>query len=183
MLWAHKGRRLVPLFVPAVEVCGHGFAQFGVRVYCDEHLDRGALGERGMYLCGHVVIVHADDGLDACPVVAIHDVVGGKHVGGGYGHGSYLAQRQHGEPPLVVALEYQHHHVAPSYAQALQITRCLVGLLLELGKGKSFLFTPLAGPEQRQLVGSLFGPCVHYVVSKVEVLLGLELQVLLKVFL
>ena len=162
---------------------GHGLALLAEGVDGHEHLHRGAVGHGGEYLAGDVLVVGADDGLDAGPLVAVYDVVLGEHVGGGYGHGAQLVEGEHAEPPLVVPLEDEHHLVAMAYAEALEVGGGAVGLVFQLREGGSHFLAPLAGPEEGELVGVLLCPRVHHVVGEVEVLGYLEVQVSLVVLL
>ena len=183
VLGADEAGCLGPLLPPVVESLGHGLALLAEGVDGHEHLHRGAVGHGGEYLAGDVLVVGADDGLDAGPLVAVYDVVLGEHVGGGYGHGAQLVEGEHAEPPLVVPLEDEHHLVAMAYAEALEVGGGAVGLVFQLREGGSHLLAPLAGPEEGELVGVLLCPRVHHVVGEVEVLGYLEVQVSLVVLL
>ena len=100
-------------------------------------------------------------------------------MGGGNGHGTQLVQGEHGDPPLQTALQNEHHHIAMTDAQLLQVDCCLVAALLQVGESQANFLAFVVGPKQCQLVGLFFSPCIHYVVSKIKVLWNDEFQVLL----
>ena len=89
--WAFIPRSLLPLSVPVMEARSNGFPGLSVGVYCHEHLHCWALVHGSEYLRGNIFIVDAHYSLDACAVVAVDDVVLGKHVCSRYCHGSNLA--------------------------------------------------------------------------------------------
>jgi len=178
-----KGRCLGPLFVPVVKPLRHLMAPLCLRVHRDERLHGRAVGHGLGDLCRDIFVVATDDGLDACPPVAIGDVSRGEHVGGGNGDGTQFAQCHHRQPPLIVSLEDKHHLVAVPDAKALKVCRDAVGLLFELPEGGDDLLAALAGPYHAHLVGVLLCPSVHHVVGEVEMLGYLILQVLLELLL
>ena len=102
----------------------------------------------------------------------------GEHVGGRNHDGTNLTKGQHHNPPLVATLQDQHHGIALANAERLQIGCSLVALLFQLFIGGTYLLALVVSPEQCQFLGRFLGPCVHHVVSKVEVLGDDELQVL-----
>ena len=108
MLRTDELRSLFPFALPVVESLGNGFAVVGdgnQRVNC-RTLRHGQLD-----LFGDVGIIHTDDGLHRGTGIAIHDVVLGQHVGGRDDDGTDLMQGEHDHPPLVTALQNQHHRV------------------------------------------------------------------------
>jgi hypothetical protein len=87
------------------------------------------------------------------------------------------------EPELVATLQDEHHHVAVANAQALEIAGRHVGIALHVGKRKLAVLALVVGPKQSGFVG-LFGcPGVYNIVSEVEVIGYINLQVLYKVLL
>ena len=141
-------------------------------------LHRGTLGHRQLYLADHVGVVDADDGLHRGTGVAVYDVFLRQHVGSRNHDGANLAQGEHYHPPLVAALQNEHHGVVLADAERHQVRRSLVRLLLQLGKRRAYLLALVVGPQQGQPVGLFLGPLVHHVVGEVEVLGDNELQVL-----
>ena len=135
---------LAPLRGPVVPGQGAGLrllcavAAVGA-AHLDEYLQRGALVDGGLYLADDIVVIGADNGLDRCARVAVDDVVLREHVCGGNGHGAYLAQCEHAEPPLVVSLQDEHDRVVLPYAQRQEVAGGLVGLLLQLAKRRAYL--------------------------------------------
>ena len=89
-----------------------------------------------------------------------------------------LVQRQNREPELVAALEDQHHHIALSDAEALEIRGRAVAFALDVGKGEPDFGALVVGPQQRLLAGLLGGVCVHHVVAEIEILRNPYVQVL-----
>ena len=86
------------------------------RPHADEYINSGTVGHGGLYLTDDILLAHADNGFHRRAVVAVDDVFFGQHVGGGDGHGTYLAEGKHGDPPLQAALQDEHHHVTMSDA-------------------------------------------------------------------
>ena len=91
MLRTAEGRSLWPLIVPAMETIRNRCALLSIGVYCYEHLYRRTLVHRSENLRRYIFVVHTDDSLYACTVVAINDVVLGEHVGGWNSHSTNLA--------------------------------------------------------------------------------------------
>ena len=91
MLRTTEDRSLRPLIVPAMEAIRNRCALLSIRVYCYEYLYRRTLVHRSDNLRCNIFVVHADDSLHACTVVAINDVVLGEHVGGRNSHSTNLA--------------------------------------------------------------------------------------------
>ena len=172
----HKSGCIGYLAMPVVETFGNN------RTYGDERLERGTLGHCLLYLAEHILLAYADDGFHAGALVAIDNVVLGQHVCGGYDHGAELVESEHRDPPLVAALEDEHHHVAMSDAELSEIGCGLVALALQVGKRREHLGALVVGPDERHLVGLLLGPDVHHVVGKIEVLGNDELQMFVIVF-
>ena len=101
----------------------------------------------------------------------------GEHVGGRDCHRTELMQGKHSEPELIAALEDKHHHIPPTYAELTEISRCTVGLLLDICKGETDALALVIGPEQRLLFGFLRCPGIHHVVGKVKMFGDDKLQV------
>ena len=57
-----------------------------------------------------------------------------------------LVESHNREPKLVVALEYQHHHVAASDTERLEERCRAVALALDVGKCELYLLSPVVGP-------------------------------------
>ncbi len=66
--------------------------------------------------------------------------------GGRDGYGTELVKSEHGEPPLVVTLQDEHHLVIVTDAQALEVSGSLVALLLEVLICELDFLTTFAGP-------------------------------------
>ena len=180
----HKGgalefRGLLPFLLPVVPAAGNLGLVFRQAV-ADGHefLHRRTFGHGGLHLTHHVVVVNADNGLDAGPGVSVNNVVLGQHVGGRNHHRTNLMQGQHYHPPFVAPLQDEHHGVVLADADALQVRGGLVGLLFQLTETCAYLFAFVVGPEQCQLVGVCLGPFIHHVVGKIEILRDDEFQVL-----
>ena len=82
-----------------------------------------------------------------------------------------------------MALQDQHHLIAPADAELHVIGRHLIGLPLQVTEGGTHLLTPLTGPQQGQLVGPLLCPSIHDIVGKIEILGYDKLQMFLEILL
>ena len=123
-------------------------------------------------------LARRDDGLDPGRIAAVDNVLFGQQVGRRDHHRAQLVQRQNREPELVAALEDQHHHIALSDAEALEIRGRAVAFALDVGKGEPDFGALVVGPQQRLLAGLLGGVCVHHVVAEIEILRNPYVQVL-----
>ena len=175
--------RLLPFLAPIVESFGHGLRLLRQRIDGHQHFDGRTFGHGGLHLAGHIFVIDAQDGFHAGPLVSIYDVVLGEHVGRGDGHGPQFVQRQHGQPPLIVAFQDEHHLVAVADTQALVVGCGLVGLLFQLLERETEFLAMLVGPQECRFVGRFFSPCVDDVVGEVEVFGNDELEMLPVVFL
>ena len=124
----------------------------------------------------HDVVAYGNDGFDVGRLAAVDDVFCRQQMGGGNGGGSDFVERDDGEPELVAALQYEHHHVATANAERCEKRCRLVTLALDVGKRELYLLALLVGPEQGGLVGAC--PFVDYVVAEVEILWHVDLEVL-----
>ena len=104
----HEGGSLDNLCLVITEAFGNGLAMVGDG---DVLCHRGTLVLSRLYLADYVGVIHTDDGLDARTCIPIDNVVLGEHVGGWNDDCANLAEGQHHNPPLIAALEYQHHGV------------------------------------------------------------------------
>ena len=68
-------------------------------------------------------------------------------------------------------------------AQALEVRCRTVGLLLQFGVSVLVVLSAVVGPEEGFLVGLFCSPCVHDVVSEIEVFRHTHVEVLDEVFL
>ena len=103
MLRTNERSAFVPFLHPVVETF------WDIRTDTDQSLYRRTLWHCLFNLFHHVIIAAADDSLHACCIVAVNDVVLGKHVGSRDGYGTQLVETEHGKPPLIVTLQNQHH--------------------------------------------------------------------------
>ena len=169
-------RRLLPLRLPVVESLRDGFAMIrdrNQRVHCR------TIRHCSLDLTYHVWIIHTDDGFDRSAGIAIYDIFLCEHVGGGNHDGANLTQGQHHHPPLVAALQDEHHGVVLADAEGGQIRSGLIGLLLQLSEGGPDLLALVVSPQDSEFLGCLLSPRIHHIVGEVEVLGDDELQILI----
>ena len=177
MFWANKRSTFVPFLHPVVETFRD------IRTDTDQSLDSRTLWHCLINLLYHVIIAAADNRLHACCIVAVNDVVLGKHVGGRDGYGAQLVETEHGEPPLIVTLQNEHHLIIVTDAETLEVSSSLVALLLQVLVCKTDFFATFTCPKQRHVVWFDLCPFVHHVVGKVEIFWYDKLQMLLEVLL
>ena len=89
-----------------------------------------------------------------------------------------LVQGEDRKPEFVSPFENQHHHVALSDAETLEIGGRAVGLPLHVGERELNLRTLIVRPEQRFPVGLFLRVGVHHVIREVEILRDADMQVL-----
>ena len=82
---------------------------------------------------------------------------------------------------LVVAFQYEHHHVASPDAERLQECGCLVAFALYVGKGELAFLPFVVGPEQGGFVGMSGCPFIYHVITEIEVFRHVDVEVLHKV--
>ena len=99
-------------------------------------------------LFADISIIHTDDGLDRGTGITIHNIVFGEHVGCRDDDGANLAKGQHHNPPLVAALQNQHHRVALADTNRHEVGGSLVALFFQLLIGGTYLLALVVGPEQ-----------------------------------
>ena len=177
MFWANKRSTFVPFLHPVVETFRD------IRTDTDQSLDSRTFWHSLINLLYHVIIAAADDSLHACCIVAVNDVVLGKHVGGRDGYGAQLVETEHGKPPLIVTLQNQHHLIIVTDAETLEVSSSLVALLLQVLVCKTDFFATFTCPKQGHVVWFDLCPFVHHVVGKVEIFWYDKLQMLLEVLL
>ena len=170
-LRAHERSRLLDAGVEIKKPFGD------LGAHADQQFGRRAFGHGRRDVVGDHPFTRRDDGLDPGHVAAIDDVLFGQQVSRGDRHRTQLVQRQNREPELVAALEYQHHHIALSDAEALEIRGRAVAFALDVGKGELDFGALVVGPQQRLLAGLLGGVCVHHVVTEIEILRNPDVQV------
>ena len=125
----------------------------------------------------------ADNHLDVRSICPIDNIFLRQQVSRGNYDGTQLMQRDDGEPELVPPLQNQHHHVAASDAERLEISCRPVGPLLHVGKREVDMFAVVISPAECPLVGLFRSPGIYYIVAEVEPLRHLYLQVLPEVVL
>ena len=177
MLGTNERSTFVPFLHPVVETLRNVWTD------ADQCLDSRTLWHGLADLFYHIVVSTADDGFHACCIVTVDDVVLGKHMCGRDGYGAQLVETEHGKPPLVMALQYEHYFVVVAYAETLEVCCSFVALLLQVLIGKTYLLATFTCPKQCNMVGFDLCPLVHYVVGKVEVFGDDKLQMLLEVLL
>ena len=172
----HKGSGLFYARLPAMEALGH------VGADANERLHRRTVGHCALQLRKNIVFAHTYDGLNAGAIVAINNVVGGEHVGGGNGHSAYLAQGQHGNPPFVLTFKDEHHHVATANTQLLEVRSSAIALSFQLCEGENVFSAFVASPYKGRFFGGFGRPSVHHIVSEIKVIRNDELKVLIIIF-
>ena len=88
-------------------------------------------------------------------------------------------QGEHHYPPLITALQDQHHGVVLANAQRHQIRSSLICLLLQFSIRCANLFALIVCPEDGELLRCLLSPRIHHVVGKIEILWNDKLQILI----
>ena len=177
MLRTNERSTFVPFLHPVVETFRD------IRTDTNQCLDSRTLWHCLINLLYHVIIAAADDSLHACCIVAVNDVVLGKHVGGRDGYSAQLVETEHGKPPLIVTLQNQHHLIIVTDTETLEVSSSLVALLLQVLVCKTDFFATFTCPKQRHVVWLDLCPFVHHVVGKVEIFWYDKLQMLLEVLL
>ena len=119
---------------------------------------------------GAVAVAGADNGLDLSGFEAVFVVVADEQARRGDGDGAELVQREDGQPELVVALEHEHHAVAPRDAERGEIIGRAVGEGGDLSEREVALLLVVGKPEHRALVGTFARERVYDVVAEVEIL-------------
>ena len=125
---------------------------------------------------GGVPVGGADDGGNTARLEAVLKVVLQKLIGGGDGDGADLVQSQDGIPELVVALEHQHHPVAPLDAQGGEVVGRLAGSVLHILEGEAALGHVVCDVDHGKLVRALPGDGIHGVEGEVVALGVLEVE-------
>ena len=143
-------------------------------------LQTGAVKSCGIHRVGNITISGTEDGLDVAGLEAVGEVLFQKLIGGGDGHGAQLVQSQHGEPVLVVALQDQHHTVAPLDTHGLEVVGGSCGFSLQILEGEPTLGAVIGQIEHGQLLRLGGAQFVHDVECKVELLFTLEGDLLQK---
>ena len=177
MFWANERSAFVPFLHPVVETFRDIWTD------TDQSLDSRTFWHSLINLLYHVIIAAADDSLYACCIVAVNDVVLGKHVGGRDGYGAQLVETEHGKPPLVVTLQNQHHLIIVTDTETLEVSSSLVALLLQVLVCETDFLATFTCPKQRHVVWFNLCPFVHHVVGEVEIFWYDKLQMLLEVLL
>ena len=175
VLRTYELRGLLPLALPVVEALRDGLAMIG---HSNQSIHRRTFRHGQLDLLRHIGIIHTDNGLDRGTGVTIDDIFLGQHVGGRNHDGTDLAQGEHDDPPLIAALQDEHHGVVLADAKRHQIGSGLIALLLQLSVGCANLVTLIVRPQEGQFLRGLLSPGIHHVVCEVEALRDDELQVL-----
>lgn len=144
------------------------YQQFGRRAF--RHGRRHVVGDHPF--------ARRDDRLDSGRVAPVHDVFLGQQVSRRNHDRPQLVQGEDRKPEFVSPFENQHHHVALSDAETLEIGGRAVGLPLHVGERELNLRTLIVCPEQRFPVGLFLRVGVHHVIREVEILRDADMQVL-----
>ena len=155
------------------------FAYFGTDA--DASLHGRALRIGMVHVVEDFLIATSDDSLDGRLFAAVNDVFGSEQERCRNNDCTNLMECDDAGPKFESALQNEHHHVALSNAEALEKACHLVRFFLQLLEGETSLLFFVVGPKKCQFVGSFFCPCVHHVVSKIEVLRYDEFKVLFKI--
>ena len=80
-------------------------------------------------------------------------------------------------------LQNQHHHVALPDSEALEIRCRGIRLLLQLGIGVLVLQSLVVSPENGVLLWVFGSPGIYHIISEIEVIRNLNLEILDKILL
>ena len=136
------------------------------------HAGVGLGGLFGVQMC--LSVGRAYDGADAGGVEAVFKVVQHQLVRGGNGYSSDLVEREHAEPELIVALEHQHHPVAPLYSDRQEVVGRHVRVSRHVAECEGVVALVGPDPEHRAPVGRFRRDPVDYVEGEVESVLVFE---------
>lgn len=120
------------------------FRHFGT--YTDEMLHRRRIGHGGGDMVGNDRFAGADYHFDVGGIATVNDVLLRQQVRGGDNYGTELVQRNNAVPELETALQYQHHHVAMTDAEALEIRGGHVGIAFHVGEAELPVLFFIVGP-------------------------------------
>ena len=101
-------------------------------------------------------------------VAAEDDVLAREQMGGRNGDGADLVQGRHRDPPFQAALEDQHHAVAPTDADGVEIRGHFVGEHLVFSVGEMALVSVVVDVEDGFLLGLRGRIGVDHVVGEIE---------------
>ena len=132
---------------------------------------QGALGGSFIHRVGHTAVSSAQDCRYIACLKAVGKVLLQQLIGGGNSNGTQLMQAQNGKPELIVALEHQHHPVAPLDAQSLEIVCGSGRFLFHIPEGEPPLGAILAQVEHCQLLRLAAAQSIHHIKGEVKLLL------------
>ena len=149
----------------------------------NQYLNGRTLRHCLLYLPENIRLAHANDGLHGSRIVAINNVVTGKHVCCGNRNCTQFVQGKHRNPPLEATLLDEHHHVATLDTQASQVGSGLVAHPLKVIKGQLSLYPFIVCPQKGNLIWCHLCPSIHNIIGEVKVLGNNKLKVLRIIFL
>ena len=151
--------------------CDLSIAQYQISAKPDayQQLGRRAFRHGRRHVVGDHPFARRDDRLDSGRVAPVHGVFLGQQVSRRNHDRPQLVQGEDRKPEFVSPFENQHHHVALSDAETLEIGGRAVGFTLHVGKGELDLAAPVIRPQQRLLVGFLRRIGIHHVIGEIEI--------------
>ena len=102
--------------------------------------------KNSLYIGNDVAVATGYDSLYACRIAAILDVVATQQMGSRHHDSAQLMQSQHAEPPLAAAFEDEHHHIASSDTETLEVGSGTIGVFLQVAEGEQTFLAVFVGP-------------------------------------
>ena len=102
-LWTHKGRCFLPFSKPIVKTLCYRTILLCQSVDRNKDFHCRTLGHSLSNLRRHIFIIDTYNSFYRCTLIAINDITCCQHMSCRDCHSTYLAQRHHRNPPLIMA--------------------------------------------------------------------------------
>ena len=137
--------------------------------YADKCLEARAFRCGIQYVFQYHIFPRSHYHLDGCGPASVDYVLFRQEMCRGDGHGPYLVQGNDRKPEFIAALEHEHYHVSLAYSQALEPGCRHVSVSFQVAERELDAFALVICPQQGFLVGFFLRPCIHDVVSEIEI--------------
>jgi len=174
--WTHKGSGIFHSCLPRMKTLWHIWTDANKRFY------RRTVGHCALHLLEYIFFAHTNNGFNTSTIVAINNVVGGEHVCCWNGNSTQFAKCQHGNPPFVLTFKDEHHHVATTNTQLLEIRSSAIAFPFKVGKRENTFSSFIASPYKRSLFGCFYSPRIHHIVGKIKVIWNKKFEISVIIF-
>ena len=153
------------------------------RTYTDELLYAWTFRHCIQNMFGNDFFSRSNNHFDSSGLAAVNDIFLSQQVGSRNHYCPYLVKGNDREPEFITAFQNQHHLVAMSDTQTLEVRSRHIGIFFQISISKLNMFSFIVCPKKSVFIRTLGSPCIYYIITKVKVFGHFYFEVLYKILL